>query len=312
MERSFTTIRSSKTLDNAIDLLKMGCCIKPLDESGERFAYGLNHKVLHLRAEPVILVIAECAKTRQQIRTYLGAGFRLAEAVNHSDAKLLTSHFNPALILVATSATMDDDSSSSIEHVRQAGTAPAPVFLLTAKVMASIQAAKVVSSAPTQISSLSVTNKTLPTYPSVVRAGKRQQLYRQAQDLRLRDKTFLENLNQVLLSKIDQEQVKVAELASAVNMSMRTLNRKVKALVGKTPKQLLQSQRLDFAADLLAFEDMSITEVSYSVGFADASYFSRKFKVRFHQTPKEYKDSSDHTRLVVQGVRQKRLRQLGC
>ncbi len=101
--------------------------------------------------------------------------------------------------------------------------------------------------------------------------------------------SFLTDLKQYMLEQIAQQSLYTADLAKAVNMSERTLNRKLKALTGETPKQMLQTVRLEYSAKLLLNTDLSITEVSYSSGFADASYFARKFKGHFMTTPNQYK-----------------------
>ena len=116
-------------------------------------------------------------------------------------------------------------------------------------------------------------------------------------DTHLPDKEsqFLTVLREYIIERISDPTLYVADLAAQVHMSERTLNRKLKALSGETPKQLLLSVRLGFAAQLLDSSELSITEVSHTSGFSDASYFSRKFKEHFSQTPKQYRHTKHQT-----------------
>ena len=142
MKRSFTAIKSRTVLDNAIDFLKAGCWVGALDEGDGSLVYGLNHQVLHLRAEPQILVFAESARTRGRIRRYFGTGFRVAEAANQKDAERLARHLNPALIVATHSIATDGCLTLRLKRIQQAGIAPAPVFLLTDSVLQAMSVAQ--------------------------------------------------------------------------------------------------------------------------------------------------------------------------
>jgi AraC-like DNA-binding protein len=48
--------------------------------------------------------------------------------------------------------------------------------------------------------------------------------------------------------------------------------------------------RLQKANFLLAYEDLSISDVVFKVGFSSQEYFSTVFKSKLYITPAEYKD----------------------
>lgn len=56
----------------------------------------------------------------------------------------------------------------------------------------------------------------------------------------------------------------------------------------QTPISYLTGYRLDKSLDLLLNSDMSITEISYEVGFNNASYFAETFRKYYHCAPREY------------------------
>lgn len=78
----------------------------------------------------------------------------------------------------------------------------------------------------------------------------------------------------------------LAEFTQDMGMSKSTLCRRMKAITDKTAMEILTEYRLNKAKKLLAEGDMSVSEVAYAVGFNDPSYFSRRFKQAFGESPK--------------------------
>jgi len=73
-----------------------------------------------------------------------------------------------------------------------------------------------------------------------------------------------------------------------VAVSRRQLFRKLKALIDTTPKALIRSARLQRAAQLLADSQMTVTEITFAVGFEDLKHFRALFKEEFGILPSEY------------------------
>jgi len=46
------------------------------------------------------------------------------------------------------------------------------------------------------------------------------------------------------------------------------------------------------AADLLLHSSLSISEISFQIGYDDSSYFSRLFSQKFHVLPSEYRKAN--------------------
>jgi signal transduction histidine kinase/ligand-binding sensor domain-containing protein/DNA-binding NarL/FixJ family response regulator len=98
---------------------------------------------------------------------------------------------------------------------------------------------------------------------------------------------FLQKLQDVILSQLDNPGFGVPELAKAVHMGQMQVYRKLKALTSKTPSQFIRSVRLQKGKELLLTTDMNVSEVAYSVGFADPNYFSRTFQQEFNTSPRD-------------------------
>lgn len=59
---------------------------------------------------------------------------------------------------------------------------------------------------------------------------------------------------------------------------------------GKSFKELLQVQRLNQAALYLSNTDLPIPEIAQEVGYSSVTFFYKKFKSLFHETPHQYKE----------------------
>lgn len=82
------------------------------------------------------------------------------------------------------------------------------------------------------------------------------------------------------------------DIANDLGMSKSTLTRRLKSIIDKSPVELLSEYRLNMGKSLLAKGNLSISDVAYSVGFNDPSYFSRKYKDFFGKNP--FSDKSDN------------------
>jgi two-component system response regulator YesN len=78
-------------------------------------------------------------------------------------------------------------------------------------------------------------------------------------------------------------------MAMELDIGNIQLSRKVKALTGYSPKDLLKFSRLNRAADQIKENSLSIKEVCFNVGYNNYNYFLRSFKEYFQVTPGEYK-----------------------
>ncbi len=98
---------------------------------------------------------------------------------------------------------------------------------------------------------------------------------------------FLQRLRQVITDKLDDSDLSVNDLCRAVKLSHAHLYRKLRALTNQTPVQFIRYIRLQKAKDLLENSDKNISEIAYTVGFADPNYFSRIYHKEMGITPSE-------------------------
>ena len=85
------------------------------------------------------------------------------------------------------------------------------------------------------------------------------------------------------------EKVTAAEVARAVNMSERSMQRRFAADVGMTWSQVLTRLRMIRALELLSQEEFTIIQVAGDCGFNSLSAFNRAFLQFAAKTPSEFR-----------------------
>lgn len=98
---------------------------------------------------------------------------------------------------------------------------------------------------------------------------------------------FIVRFKDVVEARLSNSDITVDDLAEAMNLSRVQLYRKVKAISGSSPNELLRTARLNRAYQLLLTTDKNISEVAYDVGFTAPSYFTKCFKDEFGVSPSD-------------------------
>lgn len=106
-----------------------------------------------------------------------------------------------------------------------------------------------------------------------------------------RDQAFMQQALEILELHYQRQDFSVQELAEALNLSQRQLNRKMQALVSQTSVQFIQSFRLEKTKQLLADFSLSMGDIAFAVGFNSASYFNKAFKKMYGKTPTAFQKS---------------------
>lgn len=104
-----------------------------------------------------------------------------------------------------------------------------------------------------------------------------------------RDAELLKAVRTWLESRHTDPEADIQAMADAACVTARTLQRKLKALTGRTPAELLREQRLQTARRMLTEGSESITEIAHACGFSSAQYFSRVFRQHHGQPPEAWR-----------------------
>ena len=87
------------------------------------------------------------------------------------------------------------------------------------------------------------------------------------------------------------ENIRCEFLASRAYLSEGYFYKLFKRVTGVTPIRFLQNIRLEKAAELLCGTSLSVQKIALSVGYSDMKYFYRIFGEKYHETPRQYRES---------------------
>ena len=86
------------------------------------------------------------------------------------------------------------------------------------------------------------------------------------------------------------QEIRTEDVAAAVGVSPYHLSRLFKSLIGMTMREYLTRERIETARQLLASSDRSIPQIASLLRFCDQSYFTKVFRERTGQTPRQYRE----------------------
>lgn len=80
------------------------------------------------------------------------------------------------------------------------------------------------------------------------------------------------------------------DFASQLSIHVNHLNRAIKETTGKTTTHYITERIITEAKALLKYTNWNVSEISYSLGFEEASHFNNFFKKKTNQTPSLYRN----------------------
>lgn len=86
-----------------------------------------------------------------------------------------------------------------------------------------------------------------------------------------------------------EEMIPISELARACNISEVYFRKQFKALTGTSPVEYRNRLRLDKARQYLEYGDISVQEISDTLGYSTVSHFIKQFRARYGLSPLEYR-----------------------
>ena len=104
---------------------------------------------------------------------------------------------------------------------------------------------------------------------------------------------FIQQAQALILENISNEQFGVSELADLMNMSRSNLLRKIKKQTQGSASQFIREVRLHKGMTLLEETELSVSEISYKVGFSNNSYFIKCFRDYYGYSPGEARKKID-------------------
>jgi len=91
------------------------------------------------------------------------------------------------------------------------------------------------------------------------------------------------------ISENFREDISLSQVAKAVNLNPSYFSRLFSDEVGTSFTNYLNTLRIEYSKDLIAYTDESIQDIAYKVGYNSAYYFIKKFKRVTSMTPTKYR-----------------------
>ncbi len=106
------------------------------------------------------------------------------------------------------------------------------------------------------------------------------------------DQQMMDRLMTFLEENIGNAELKIDDLANAVNLGRTVFYEKMKSIVGMSPLDFLRHIRMQRAEELVGKSTENVSQIAYSIGFTDPKYFSKCFKKATGMTPSEYREKA--------------------
>ena len=250
---------------------------------------------------PTVLIVDDNADIRTYLRSILQGQYRLLEAEDGQRGLELAREQVPDLIVSDVMMPVMN-GLEFCQHVKKDGiSSHIPVILLTARALEKHQIEGYESGADAYITKpfspelllaridnllqsrhqlkdlWSVKPATEPATPATAAASVPTPI----------EDAFISRFKKIVEERLADSNLSVEELAADMGLSRVQLYRKVKALTGNTPVDLLRKARLAQAQRLLQESTLSVSEIAYQVGFASPSYFTKCYKDEFGTVPGE-------------------------
>lgn len=102
------------------------------------------------------------------------------------------------------------------------------------------------------------------------------------------DKKFIDQLTQIIKDNITKTDMDVTFLTTEAGLSRTMLHLKLKKLADCSATEFINTIRLKEAVKLMAEEQCNVSEAAYRTGFSSPTYFTRRFKQYYGQSPKDF------------------------
>jgi len=103
------------------------------------------------------------------------------------------------------------------------------------------------------------------------------------------DSEFLNKVTKYIEDNIGSEDLDIGSLAANMNMSISSLYRKMKSLVGISAIEYIRKIKMKTAAKMLASGEYNISETAWNVGMNSMTHFRQYFKAEYGMSPSEFR-----------------------
>ena len=246
--------------------------------------------------KPSVLIIEDNSDVRLYIREEIRNDYKILEAENGKEG-LEVACSNHVDLIVSDIMMPEMDGLELCRQIKtNLDTSHIPVILLTARTSDDYKLKGLEIGAddyvykPFNATVLSARIKNLIESRKKLKMQFSRDLSLTPKDLTVSspDEQFLTKLLEIVEENMSDSEFNVDRMVEKVGMSRSVFYRKLKNLTGQSANDFIKTMRLKRAAQILRQNKLTISEVSYEVGFNDPQYFSKCFSKHFGITPSQF------------------------
>lgn len=243
---------------------------------------------------PLVLIIDDNNGMRAYLRSILQDHYNVSEAVNGQQGLERARREVPKLVVCDVMMPVMDGLEFTRRLKADTATSHIPVILLTARSLSEQREEGYGTGADSYLTKpftgsllLSRIDNLIHSYTLLrsLFSGNSKEEEKEEEMLGTQDQTFVTRLREVIRDNMGDSDFSVERIGEEIGLSRVQLYRKVKALTGQTPVELLRKARLERSRRLIEKTEKSVSEIAYEVGFTSPSYFNKCFKDEFGISP---------------------------
>lgn len=246
-----------------------------------------------------VLIVDDNADIRAYLRTILQDKYQVNEAADGQQGLAIANEIVPDLIV--SDVMMPVMNGLEFCQRVKSGTATShiPVILLTARALSQHQVEGYKSGADAYITKPFSADVLLARIGNLlksrlvlkhlfgVESNKDHEETGETPQTIIKEDAFLLKFRDFVEKNMADSDLSVETIGAELGLSRVQLYRKVKALTGQSPVELLRTARLQKGRELLQTTDKNVSEIAYEVGFTAPSYFTKCFKDEFGISPSD-------------------------
>ena len=250
----------------------------------------------NIKSKKSILVIEDNEDILGFIKTNLSRDYFVLSATDGKDGLFQIFEHRPDVVI--TDVMLPSMNGKEICHIikNDKSISGIPVIILTAltglddKIAGLEVGADYYIEKPFEIEELRLAVKNL-----LKRSQLDQEIKQKSQSVKVAspEESFLSGVIEIINANITNHEFAIDDLCDELGLSRSNLFRKMKAIAGMSPSDLIQEIKLNRAKQMLKDDpNVRIDDVAYKCGFNDPKYFSTLFKKHFKKTPTEFQAGS--------------------
>jgi len=252
--------------------------------------------VITQKEKPLLLIVEDNADVRHYIHNNVKKEYRILEAIDGEDGWQKSIENMPDVIVSDVMMPRMDGFALCEKLKKDERTSHIPVILLTAKASSQDKIEGYQTGADDYIMKPFEPEEVNARIGNLLEQRKRiHEHFRkhglfeiEGEKITPVDQKFLQNTVAAITEQMSEAGFGVETLAAKMAVSPSVLLKKVEALVGEPPIELIKRTRLNKAAQLIESKFGNISEIALEVGFSNPSYFAECFKKQFGCTPSHY------------------------